>query len=187
VSAVRLALAATLAPLLSGCMTTPLMGVETRGALFREERLAALAPRKTTRAEVLEWFGPPLAFARSGAVAPTQEVAFRWTGPASDSWTSFDRFPAGEVAPDDLVYYYEATESVTNTSAVGLVIFFITGGKGGVSPATKTFENRTDKLWILIDGATGVVKAVVVDRIRPRPPAEAHAPRAPGRDAGAAA
>lgn len=170
-STARLALAAAL-PLLWGCMTTPLVAGNTTGALLPDDRLGALQPGRTTRSEVLDWFGPPLAFARDGAVAPAPEIALRWAGfeLGPPPLSLFDKFPAGAVAGGDLVYYYRQDQDIASKSAVALMIFIPPAG-GGVSPWKHSFERRTDELWVLIDGVTGVVKAVVFKRTEP--------PRAP--------
>lgn len=153
-------------------MTTPLVAGNTTGALLPDDRLGALQPGRTTRSEVLDWFGPPLAFARDGAVAPAPEIALRWAGfeLGPPPLSLFDKFPAGAVAGGDLVYYCRQDQDIASKSAVALMIFIPPAG-GGVSPWKHSFERRTDELWVLIDGVTGVVKAVVFKRTEP--------PRAP--------
>lgn len=112
----------------------------------------------TTRREILARFGPPVAVARRGQPVllpiPGPE---RWGRRVADPDAFFAPFPA--EAPADgggTVWYYDATE----VRAAGALVVPIAGA-GYFSK-----DYVTDRLWILIEERTGIVRGHV---FRPAP------------------
>ncbi|HET8569748.1 MAG TPA: hypothetical protein VFM93_12285 [Candidatus Limnocylindria bacterium] len=173
----RTALAlAVFAAALSGCICIPTIASQTHGSLLPDDRLAAIQPGRTTRAEVLEWFGPPLAFARDGAIGPAPDVAYRWSGWSEAQASSFfAKFPAGAAGPGDLVYLYQQDEYVFSSASLhyafvdplALVVLSDLRPGPASTKETSALEQREDRLWILIDATTNVVKAHVLERLGP--------------------
>lgn len=135
---------AIIAFIVSGCMFGS--GSFRTGEPFQEKQIKQIAPGTTTKQQLLDWFGPPAAVARKGAVLKL---------PGSDSGkmdyqdvradTFFELFSSKHALTDHhIVYYYLFTE-VKSTQAV--VVF-----AGKVDNQLKT-----DRLWILIDDDTGSV------------------------------
>lgn len=159
------ALLAAAAAALQGCICFPSSTRATTGALLPEDRVAALRPGATTAAEVLDWFGPPLAVARGPeGTIQVPEVVYRRSGAAElEAAALFAKFGAGAAAPGDLVYYYRLHQVVTRGSGVILVV----GNKGDLVGTSRN-EDRDERLWLLVDGGTGLVKARVHERDEPR-------------------
>ena len=118
------------------------------GANAREIRDGA-----TTRRQILERFGPPLAVARRGAV-----LALPYPGPVPKGCRSVssDSFlePFSAVRPPgpaDAVYYYEATD----VRATGALAIPIVGG------GFYSRELVTRRLWVLVDESAGIVEGHV--------------------------
>lgn len=174
-AAAACALAAALA-LAPGCLVLPWFTSARTGSLLAKEHVAALRAG-TSRREVLERFGPPLAVARrGGGAAPVPEVTMRRCGGAEqpEAWF-FERFAGVAAGPSDVVYLYREHERRTEGSGAALVI----GNKGGLV-GSSTDEEREDRLWILLDGETGLVKAHLHERDEPPPEQEAGAANGDG-------
>jgi hypothetical protein len=166
------------AALLPGCLVLPCFTSVRTGALLPRERVEALKPGATTAAQVLEWLGPPLAIARGRVgVVQVPDVGFRRSGANAVSAASFfEKFSAGAAAPGDVVYFYRAHEVATPGSGAVVIV-----GDQGTLVGHSRDEERDERLWILLDGASGVVKACVHERDEPPPAEEPPAPR-PGED-----
>ena len=122
------------------------------GAVIEHERVVQIVPGKTTRQELLRWFGPPLALLRRGATVTMPQAGVRplgWREVQAD--TFFELFSGRPPAPDDLVYYYEAAEQTE------FGVFMLVAGH------TSRDVNES-QLWILLDGGTGLVKDLVYRR-----------------------
>lgn len=168
----RLAMLAAL-QLHSGCLIVPATTRATIGALLPEEQLTRLRAGATRR-EILDGFGPPLAVVRRGS-GPVQVpvLAFRAEGAeALLVERSFERFVDQPAGPDDVIYFYRAHQVVTSGSGVALII----GDKGGLIGDSR-IEHRDERLWVLLDGSTGRVRAHRLEREQPPPPEPT-----PGRD-----
>ncbi len=178
VRATAAAAAALAATLLPGCLMLPCFTEVRTGALLPPKRVAALQPGATTAAQVLEWFGPPLAVARDpGGVVPVPDVGFRRSGASAVPAASlFAKFPAGDAAPGDLVYFYRVHEVLTPGSGVVLILGYSAGLVGASHD-----EDRDERLFVLVDGATGVVKGCVHERDEPATSPKAEPPRRPPR------
>ncbi len=107
----------------------------------------------TTRQEILERFGPPVAVARRGAtmVYPPPGSAKRGRADVP-SETFFELFSAGRALRDtDIVYYYDSSR----LEATGVLIIPLVGG------GFHNSEMVVQRLWLLIDDATGTVEDYV--------------------------
>ena len=139
-----------------GCVRGQGLTLLSTGAEPAPEALRALRDGQTTRREVLDGLGPPLVVVRDPRgtvlVPRSRNDQLRFShSPPNAGWEEvaaasfFERF-AGRVpvAPGDVVYFYrERAEHTTIISRAG---------------KTNRFE---DRLWILVDGRTGLVKAHV--------------------------
>ncbi len=117
------------------------------GEPFGEDQIKKIQPGKTTRQEILEMFGPPVAVARKGKVMKIPPQWLRKEGSQEiDSDTFFELFSTThELTENHIIYYYYYSEE---TGMTGMVLFAALG-KG---------ELGVDKLWILVNGETGIVE-----------------------------
>ncbi len=122
---------------------------------FTEEKAQSIRNGETTKKDILDWFGPPVAVARAGTVMKvshwSKSEAASPDVPADDF---FKRFSATrDSAQQPLVYYYEAA-NVDWMELYGFVL-------DAVAPLYIPFpENRpltVRKLWILFDEKSGWV------------------------------
>ncbi len=122
---------------------------------FTEKKVQMIRHNETSKKDILDWFGPPVAVAREG----TDMKVPHWSksGSASAEVQAddfFKRFPASsEKARKPLVYYYE-TAGLNWTEYYGYV--YNAGGPVYIPP----IANRTltvMKLWILLDETSGKV------------------------------
>jgi hypothetical protein len=149
-------------PLVSGCLCFPSVTHARAGALL-PDCLATVTDRATGR-EVLECLGPPLVVVRQGdaAVRVSDVLYRRYGGTEVPASSFFERFAPGEVAPGDVVYYWREHQIDTRGSGVLLIV----GDKAALSGKSR-IEEGDDRLWILLDGGTGRVKAHRLERDRP--------------------
>jgi len=114
---------------------------------FHEDQIKMILPGKTTKQEILLWFGPPLAIARKGKVMkiPSPDVQ-KASSYELDSDTFLELFSGKhEVTENHIVYYYTYSE----TKGTGTVILFA---------GTESSRLIVNKLWILINRETGIVE-----------------------------
>ncbi len=116
---------------------------------FTEDKVRMISHGETTKKEILEWFGPPVAVARPGTVMKVPHWSKNITKaedvPADDF---FKRFTASrEQAQAPLAYYYEAA-SLSWTELYGFVLE-AAGPLYIPSPENRPLTVR--KLWILFD------------------------------------
>lgn len=135
----RAALAAALG-LLSGCVV--MSASVSTGALLPDGELARLRDGATTRAQILEAFGPP------------RRLAHRGAGGEAELLEPFGAIPP---SPDDVAYRYRASRGKTTISELGLL-------KEMVAEQT-TQESGSDDLWLLLDGRSGRLRAHVHRRL----------------------
>lgn len=113
-----------------------------------------IRPGVTTKQDLLERFGPPVAIARQGTtmVYPPPRPG-KMGGIEVDASAFFALFSGGrEPGKRDIVYYYESSR----VTGLGVVVFPIIGG-GYIS--TRVAVKR---LWVLLDDGTGIVKEYTV-------------------------
>lgn len=136
--------------LFSGCI---LRYSKTRtGALIPDERLSAIQDGVSTRAEVLEAFGPPLVVVRAEhRVVRLPEVRDRRFGAIEVPAETFLAPVGGSAAlgPQDVVYYYQEHELLTIGSGRDIHSFM----------GDSTTHEADDRLWIVLDRGSGHVKA----------------------------
>jgi len=114
---------------------------------FHEDQIKMILPGKTTKQEILLWFGPPLAIARKGKVMkiPSPDVQ-KTSSYELDSDTFLELFSGKhEITENHIVYYYTYSE----TKGTGAFILFA---------GTDSSRLIVDKLWILINRETGIVE-----------------------------
>jgi hypothetical protein len=122
---------------------------------FTEKEVQMIRHDETSKKDILDWFGPPVAVARAGAVMKVPhwskvESASKEV-PADDF---FERFPASsEKAQKPLVYYYE-------TAQLNWTEYYVYVYNGGGPLYIPPLADRTltvMKLWILLDETSGKV------------------------------
>lgn len=108
----------------------------------------------TTKQNLLERFGPPTAVARRGTT-----MVYPPPGPAKrgrldiQSEAFLELFSEGRALKDsEIVYYYESSR----TKRFGFLFFPVIIGAGHNS--TRVVQER---LWVLLDGTTGIVRDYV--------------------------
>ena len=131
--------------LVSGCVV---MGHDAEvGESLRDKDLKKIQLGQTTKQEILEMFGPPLAIARKGKILKLPRAGERKAGSEEiQSEIFFELFSTKyTLNPEHIIYYYFSTE----VSGVGGFFLFV--GKTSA-------ELNVDKLWILINEKTAVVE-----------------------------
>ena len=125
---------------LSGCA---FIGRSEEENSFTKADIKKIEPGRTTREEILNWLGPPLAIAKKGEedkIVPLENVR---------AATFLELFATKHILTEyDVIYYYRNVE--TTGSAV-LVI----------AVASETSKKATTKLWVLIDSRSGIVEDYV--------------------------
>ena len=140
-----------LAQLLTRCAVLKYKGEES----FHEDQIKMILPGKSTKQEILLWFGPPLAIARKGKVMKLPPPAGGEEHPDEVRWETFLRLfsPKHELTSFHSIYYYHYAESETEP------VYFVYADR-----AEKKLV--IDKLWILINQQTGIVEDYIFRRQR---------------------
>ena len=116
-------------------------------ARLADEDVAAIHRGETTRQQVVERLGPPLALLRRGETVTVADVGARRSGSRSlQADAAFELFSAS-AGPSDVILYYEASEAKQTGGA-----FLFVGSTDATIDLTR--------LWILVDAGSGVVKDV---------------------------
>jgi hypothetical protein len=130
---------------LTGCLYAS--GTEKQRS-FNDAEVKKIERGRTTKEEILRWFGPPLAIARKDEgdkIIPPENVRAE---------TFLELFAAKHTLTEgDVVYYYRNVEA---KNSGGVVLFVV-------------LEDRrlaTSKLWVLIDNGNGIVKDFVTGETR---------------------
>lgn len=145
------AVAAIAALCLGGCFVAReriLAGEPLPGDRIREIRRGT-----TTKQEILERFGPPAAIARPGTTVVFPPPGLGGRGRAEvPSEVFLELFSSGRAIRDsDVVYYYDAS----CLKSTGVLIVPLIGG------GYHSTEMAVERLWVLVDGRTGVVEDYV--------------------------
>jgi len=140
----------------AGCIPFP---ATMTGPSLPQETIAKIQPGKTTKAEVLEWLGPPITIGAKGEIVavlrPTEWIKHNvLLGGSRDTEvaTWFELFaPKRETSDYHRVYYYY--RAVTTRFDVPFPGMFV-------------FDDTTihDQLWILMNEETGIVEDYVLRR-----------------------
>lgn len=118
---------------------------------FTDDQTDMIRHNVTTKQEILDWFGPPLAIAERWSSLKVPQPALD-PGEPEDVWTEslFERFAQGRVITFNLIIYYyhaftmrQTVETPWPTSAT--------------LSTTLPHTLQVKKLWILIDTQTGRV------------------------------
>ena len=138
---------------LQGCVPAPSFH---SGVRLPQKTVDQLQAGITTKAELLEWFGLPLSVAAKGETL-TIPRGQEWVGSGTrfasyenvDADTFFELFATkNAITERDRIYYYHHTVS----SKYGVVIAVY---------VHETVNTRSDRLWVLVDEETGLVKDYV--------------------------
>ncbi len=117
------------------------------------EHIRGIRRGATTRQEILDRFGPPVAVARRGTtmVHPPAGPAKRGRVEVpSDAF--FELFSTGRALRDtEIVYYYDSSR----LKATGFLLIPLVGG------GFHNSETVVQRLWLLIDDGTGIVEDYV--------------------------
>lgn len=131
------------------------------GHLLPDARLEAIRDGESSRQDVLDWFGPPLVVTTRSAemVRVPEVIGFgRYGSTEVPASSFFEPFEARDIGPLDVVYFFRG-HLLTHTRSSFTI----------QQPVSQEFESvhRNDRLWVLVDAATGVVKAHVHRRDPP--------------------
>ena len=133
--------------LVIGCtaLTACMYGSATTksGETFTNAAVKNIQPGKTTKEDILNWFGPPLAIARKAE----EDKMIAVENVRAD--TFLELFSARRTLTDsDVVYYYRNVEIRSSGGMIGLAVIAHN-------------QEATAKLWILIDNRNGIVEDFV--------------------------
>ncbi len=122
---------------------------------FTEKKVQMIRHNETSKKDILDWFGPPIAVAREGTVMKVPHWSKSGSASAENPADDFyKRFPgSSEKARKPLIYYYE-TAQLNWTEYYGYV--YDAAGPLYIPPvADRTLTVM--KLWILLDETSGKV------------------------------
>jgi hypothetical protein len=115
---------------------------------FTDEQVKQIRNNQTTKAEILAWFGPPLAVARQGESLKVPPPGPGKRGshdvPAEQFFALFAQ--KHELTKDQIVYYY-------HDSSLRWAEIVILNGDFPTIPSM-----RVKKLWVLINEKTGIAE-----------------------------
>lgn len=124
---------------LAGCLYA---SSSSKQETFSKSAVKKIEPGRTTKEEILKWFGPPLAIAHKGdgdKIITVENVR---------ADTFLELFSAKHpLTESDVVYYYRNVET---TSSGGVVVFVV----------TENNRSATSKLWVLINNRNGIVEDI---------------------------
>ncbi len=113
---------------------------------------------KSTKREVLEWFGPPAAISKKGEVVKVPAPEFGGEAEEVPAEALFELFPQERpITRSHVIYYYQ----FSRTKLPPTYIFWMERGEEKV---------YVDKLWILINEDTGVVEDYLLKESGPVEP-----------------
>ncbi len=117
------------------------------------EHIRGIRRGTTTKQEILERFGPPVAIARRGTTMVYPPAGSAKRGRAEvPSEVFLELFSVGRSLRDaDIVYYYDASR----LEATGVLVAPLIGG------GYHSREVVVERLWLLIDENTGLVEDCV--------------------------
>lgn len=120
------------------------------------EHIRGIRRGATTRQEILERFGPPVAIARRGTTMVYPPPGPEKRGRADvQSDAFFELFSTGRALRDtEIVYYYDSSR----LKGTGILIVPLIGG------GSHSMEVVVERLWLLIDERTGIVEDHVFRR-----------------------
>lgn len=152
---------------LTGCFISP--HSFTQGRPIADNKVEKIQKGKTTKEEIINWFGVPTTIIKKGdktktggtaATPPSPNIALPYfaqgvqgtpTGEIS-SEQLFSLFSSkNKIKDDDVIYYYGYT--TTKGSSVGLLFF-----------STSDSHAVTDKLLILMNEEKGVVEDFIMSK-----------------------
>lgn len=146
VSPALLALAVLITLTLKGCLVVG--GTTKLDDQISEKSVKQITAGKTTKSEILEWFGPPTAIARRGKSLAIPDADFDGTRTV-DSETFFELFSIKhDLTEDHIIYYYQ---SFKVGSTAGIFLFV----------GSESKKVHSSKIWMLINNNTGIVEDYV--------------------------
>jgi hypothetical protein len=122
---------------------------------FTEKKVQMIRHNETSKRDILDWFGPPVAVARAATVMKVPHWSKVESAskefPADDF---FKRFPASSgQAQKPLVYYYETAQ----LNWTEYYVYVYNGGGPLYIPPVADRTLTVVKLWILLDETSGKV------------------------------
>lgn len=140
---------------LLGCPIPVPMGPLRTGEPIRDKQVIMVKPGKTTKKELLEWLGAPMAIAVRDEITVIPSVTGSLVGSLRrgyykiNSDTFFELFSADhELSEYHRVYYYRYV-AAKKTGYFALFAVYESG------------KTMTDNLWVLVNEKTGVVEDYV--------------------------
>lgn len=137
-----------------GCLAAPPL---ITGAPLSEEAVKRIEPGRTTKAQLFEWFGAPMAIGETGEqLRIPRETVWTVEGPVRqggyhevDADTFFELFGSKHNIGDHhrIYYYYRAVS--TKYAVVAVLAIYETG------------RTRVHKLWVLVNEDIGTVEDYV--------------------------
>lgn len=142
--------------LLSGCFVAPY--TYTCGQSIKEDKLKKIEAGKTTKEEIIKWFGVPSTVVNKGEKAGVTATQYGAAGLIQSTGFSFDElfslFSSRHKSKEShVIYYYDYTKT---EGATFNIIFF--------SPSNS--KVLTDKLLVLIDENTCIVEDYIFSKQR---------------------
>ena len=131
--------------LLTACPVVGHYSGTTTQETFRADQVAKIERNRTTKRQVIEWFGPPRTIARKGEPSDYFKM-FSATQPISD---------------DSTIYFYRNVSRTASETAGGVILVPVPGGGVGGTLARST-SDEGGQLWILFDERTGLVRDYIV-------------------------
>ncbi len=121
---------------------------------FTGERVKQIRNYYTTKADILGWFGPPVAIARQGAMLKVPPPGPVKRGSREVPAEQFFKLFAEnhELSVDHIVYFYQ--DSSLHWEEIVIL--------NGAFPTTPSM--RVTKLWVLINEKTGIVEDVLLGK-----------------------
>lgn len=138
--------------LLYGCII-PVLPVRTGKAIHEEEEVLRIERGKTTKRELFERFGAPMAIAVQGEMVAIPSEVIWSSGKVlnvglyyeTQADAFFEPFLSRGLGEFHRIYYYYSSLS-TMTAYFGLLVLY------------EVSNTRADRLWVLVNERTGIVE-----------------------------
>ena len=135
----------SLSLLLSGCLI-PFSA--SSGTRIETEQLNKIQPGKTTKNEVFEWIGPPMAVLASNEFNPVP-MPFMWESRVRSS-----------IQSDTFFELFSSKYQFHEYHRVYYFYYAVSRKTGYIGPfvSVETTKTKFDKLWLLVNEKTGIVE-----------------------------
>jgi hypothetical protein len=110
---------------------------------FRAEQVAKIERNRTTKRQILEWFGQPEGIARNGTSSSRGSVSTE---------DYFGLFAARQPINDSsIVYHYRNARYSRSETVAGVPLLPVKGAPGIGGTLARSASNEDQHLWILFD------------------------------------